>query len=319
MYPDGICKKFMPPSEPLTPINLTSSVGSPAPNLEPDVKKVQDALNYVKPEKGGPMPKLVVDGKCGTLTVAAINKFQGKEFGWFDSHVDPDKKTIKRLAQYKGGLIALSTQKAKLALAEALNLIRGAQANLLMALPFIQMSGSLGSYPSLDREARMRHVNRHFEIEKTSDPGPTLQKVIGVYDTMLEIFRHPGGLWGSAIFEPDPLGRPLRAYTFGGGYYRSGQRNAKWGDIRMDSIYLCEKLERDTLEKCAHTIVHELAHFVGSERTFAPISDHGTAYGWYDDPCMQKLAPDEKVKNADNYANFAFDLKYGHAPVTTQP
>src|SRR3982751_557161 len=95
---ESFCKKTPPSNEPRKPIKLSAAVGVGGSNGHDDVKLVQDALNYVRPTLGGPDPKLDVDSGCGPLTVAAIEKFQKKELGWTDSRVDPDKRTIKRLA-----------------------------------------------------------------------------------------------------------------------------------------------------------------------------------------------------------------------------
>jgi hypothetical protein len=54
----------------------------------------------------------------------------------------------------------------------------------------------------------------------------------------------------------------------------------------------------------SHTLVHEMSHYsAGTE-------DH--AYNSDDD--YQSLTPEEKVDNADNYADFAFESKTGFAP-----
>lgn len=64
-------------------------------NLPDDVKTVQELLNQVPVASGGPMPLLAVDGICGPKTIAAIQTFQVKNFGWkiADGRVDPDGPT----------------------------------------------------------------------------------------------------------------------------------------------------------------------------------------------------------------------------------
>jgi hypothetical protein len=176
------------------------------------------------------------------------------------------------------------------------------------------MSNS-SSFPSLGREAKLRLVNRHFDLEKFSDPAEILNRITKVFDTMLMVFQRPGGLWGPAAFEADPRGQGNRAYAYPGGFFRSGQVDPKRGNIRMDSIYICEKMEYDTLESCIITIVHELAHFVGSDQSFRPISDNDGSYGWFDNGCIARLKPEQKVRNAENYSNFAWDVVNGRAPV----
>ena len=53
-------------------IILSGSVGLSGVNRVNDVRNVQILLNKVRPEWGGPTPKLVEDGASGPLTRAAI-------------------------------------------------------------------------------------------------------------------------------------------------------------------------------------------------------------------------------------------------------
>lgn len=73
-------------------------------NLAPDVATVQDLLNGVPHEKGGPNPKLVVDGKAWGPTVLAIKRFQKVACGFAapDGRVDPGLITIKKLNELNG-------------------------------------------------------------------------------------------------------------------------------------------------------------------------------------------------------------------------
>jgi hypothetical protein len=319
MYAEGVCKPHPPPSsDPFRPIELREPVGligGSEGNVLSDVIVVQDALNRVTPQQGGPSPKLVVDGECGPLTIAAIKKFQIKQFGWSDARIDPNKKTIKRLAQIRGGLTSIATSKVISMLGEALSLVKAAQTNLLMALPMVDQKASPGNFSFIGREERMRHANRHFDVDKSPDPRGTLRTLLTVYDTMLSIFNSwRGDPTGETVFRPDPRGHTVRAYAWGAGWYRNGEIDEKYG-MPKNYVYIGEKLEYDSLEACAFCIVHELAHFVGSSYNFGDISDNGRSYGWYDNPCIQRLTPHQKVRNAENYSNFAFDLKYGRPPV----
>ncbi|HUQ93202.1 MAG TPA: peptidoglycan-binding domain-containing protein [Bryobacteraceae bacterium] len=80
--------------------SIQFSVGSKGGRNQPgDTKTVQELLNNVPLSEGGPSPRLEVDGKCGPLTKAAIQKFQLKHFGWkgADGRVDPDGPTLAKL------------------------------------------------------------------------------------------------------------------------------------------------------------------------------------------------------------------------------
>jgi hypothetical protein len=75
---------------------ITASVGRMGGvNRTDDVRTVQNLLNNVPASSGGPTPRLDPDGKCGSLTIGAIQKFQLANFGWkgADGRVDPNGPT----------------------------------------------------------------------------------------------------------------------------------------------------------------------------------------------------------------------------------
>lgn len=81
---------------------ISASVGRLGSNRYDDVVTVQELLNQVPPEDGGPQPKLEVDGLCGPKTTRAIQLFQRHHFGWSgtDGRVDPEHQTLARLNEY---------------------------------------------------------------------------------------------------------------------------------------------------------------------------------------------------------------------------
>ncbi len=78
--------------------------GAKAKNLYDDVVTIQQLLNEITPQNGGPNPPLKVDGICGPKTKAAIQNFQLKHFGWklADARVDPDGATLKKMNELAG-------------------------------------------------------------------------------------------------------------------------------------------------------------------------------------------------------------------------
>jgi hypothetical protein len=67
------------------------------------VINVQELLNKVPPEEGGPLVKLKVDGLAWDKTISAIRKFQ-KEYllhKWPDSRVDHHGKTLDALNSFE--------------------------------------------------------------------------------------------------------------------------------------------------------------------------------------------------------------------------
>lgn len=76
-------------------------VGVGCPNVVADVLAVQQLLNDVPSNVGGPDPKLVEDGLFGLKTTAAIKKFQNNQMGFEDGVVSPGKRTLIKLLEFK--------------------------------------------------------------------------------------------------------------------------------------------------------------------------------------------------------------------------
>ncbi len=79
-------------------IVLHAAVGADAPNRPEDVRAVQAALNAVSQDAGGPLAPLALDGQCGPRTLAAIARFQLRQFGWTDFRIDPRQGTARLLS-----------------------------------------------------------------------------------------------------------------------------------------------------------------------------------------------------------------------------
>jgi peptidoglycan hydrolase-like protein with peptidoglycan-binding domain len=80
-------------------MNISASVGTNGVNTAADVQTIQQMLNSVPPDEGGPDPVLKPDGISGPKTNGAIQKFQVQQFGWgmADGRVDPGGRTLRRL------------------------------------------------------------------------------------------------------------------------------------------------------------------------------------------------------------------------------
>jgi peptidoglycan hydrolase-like protein with peptidoglycan-binding domain len=79
---------------------ISSAVGKGGMNKTMDVATIQYLLNCVPKHAGGPSPELAVDGICGPLTSAAIEKFQMANRNLADRRVDPNGPTLKALQAY---------------------------------------------------------------------------------------------------------------------------------------------------------------------------------------------------------------------------
>ena len=83
--------------------SIGKSVGKGGTNLEADVRTVQDLLNLVPSNKGGPSSFLNVDGLAFGKTQEAINRFQRVALGMSspDGRVDPGGRTLNKLGEFE--------------------------------------------------------------------------------------------------------------------------------------------------------------------------------------------------------------------------
>lgn len=80
----------------------TSSTGRAPVNDPQDVQALQQLLNNIDADDGGPDSPLTVNGIMDDDTYAAINKFQKRQFGWQDGVVDPRQRTLRKLNELAG-------------------------------------------------------------------------------------------------------------------------------------------------------------------------------------------------------------------------
>lgn len=79
--------------------SISASVGAGGTNRKDDSMTVQDLLNQVPVDKGGPDPLLAVDGLPWQKTIAAIRQFQKVRLNmkFPDGRVDPNGPTLAEL------------------------------------------------------------------------------------------------------------------------------------------------------------------------------------------------------------------------------
>jgi hypothetical protein len=87
---------------------ISASVGKDGVNRKDDSITVQELLNKVPPDQGGPAPPLKVDGLPWQKTIAAIKNFQHVALGhkWPDGRVDAGGKTLAKLNEYDQPVVA---------------------------------------------------------------------------------------------------------------------------------------------------------------------------------------------------------------------
>src|SRR5262245_14607881 len=103
---DQSCRATAPRVEPdnqvALPVVVGRSVGQGGVNVRDDVLTIQQALNAVDTDRGGPTPRLATDGLVGPLTRAAIGRFQKQNISFVDFRIDPNGPTIQALNRVLG-------------------------------------------------------------------------------------------------------------------------------------------------------------------------------------------------------------------------
>lgn len=279
-------------------IVLSASVGHRGVNRSDDTRNIQNGLNDVPPANGGASPRLVPDGICGPKTIQAIQKYQLHHFGFqgADGRVDPGARTIAKLNEDTGTISFPD-------MTPVVRLTRSWITKCLIHLDFVGFV--LDSPAAPDRATRMRLVNKHFDLDAFPNRRTIYNLIRRTFATMRAVFERPGGLWGVATFDRDPLNRAVQAYAVGGGFFHLGKTLFVDGQkLRADSIYLCVRFANELHDdnRRAFVVVHELAHFVGHPQ---PIGDHAhNKQG----ARIRTIPPNLKVINAETYANFAWEV-----------
>ncbi len=88
--------------------SISASVGLGGVNRKDDSVTIQELLNKVPPDRGGPVPLLAVDGLPWQKTVAAIKNFQRASVAIKnpDGCVDPNGPTLKALNEIEDSQVA---------------------------------------------------------------------------------------------------------------------------------------------------------------------------------------------------------------------
>jgi hypothetical protein len=322
MHLDGLCRASelsgsLPNTDQLISIDLPVGQGPKAKNLDKDVRTIQASLNKIKTTQGGPAIPLAVDGKCGPKTNKAIWDFQFHHFKFkgADGVIEPGKQTIQRINQLLFANLPVDPNvdlEIRAKVVQHLNLVahatHAAQAALLLAS---SPGGSidLGFGPIDTGKGRANdRLDRHFALNKLSAAARSsaMSGILSVYEMYSSVLLMPGSL-GAGAFEADPTGDPRIAFTFGNGFFLTGQIDPT-RNIRLDRIFLGRRafFAINDPQLCSFIMLHEMAHFVGF-RGGSVIRDNGR--GWFSDPEISTLSPDQRLHNADSYAGFADECR----------
>lgn len=311
--------------------SIAGSVGVGGRNAPADVRTVQQLLNDVPPDQGGPSPKLAVDGLAGPLTNAAIAKFQKKQLGFSDGRVDPGGPTIKRLNQFRRGvsagfvlaptaIVGVLRDTLRLAMAEAalpdiIKSCRRAEQTASAAADFKMLGpGALTTSPEA-----FEFADRHFKFGDQSD-ARTIAELRFIEVTFRRMKRIAEGRrsstgasgFGASIFAIDPDPEQTEKERRGAvkmGAYVPLERFEQPEGYTPFRIYLCEGLDGRTHDEYVHMLTHELAHFADDEHESTVITDRGYSF----DGSVMRLSHEDRMHNAENYALFAFERSFGKA------
>jgi hypothetical protein len=301
---DG-CKPFKGLATKVSALGITHAVGlNPrCRNFKDDVLKVQVALNRFTSLEGGPTVKLKEDSICGSLTSAAIKKFQAKRFeiGAADGIVDVGEKTDRQLTAAAGTYSSLTVEMMK---------------NVALALSIISRTRNAISHARSYKlgVSTLTHIGQkewgklenHFQISKFPNWQHQLQWIDSIYASMETAIGYiPQGM---AVVLDEPQNSNEGAYAFcSAGGYEVSERYKTHSGFPKGSIYVCALMQTLKPSAFAYVLIHELSHFVGPTDDSPQVSIDDFAYKHGAKSRYDQLLPWQRLHNADCYSQFTFD------------
>jgi hypothetical protein len=310
------------------PISILRSVGLGQANDPDEVRTIQQALNRFGPGLGGPDPKLVPDGKVGPKTNAAIVKFQTRQLGFADGRVDPNQKTISRINQLVATVfVTVDPKIIKKIYENLLPEIRGAVLDADAALLAARNAILFGPGPINPGAASVALVNKHFSLDRNPNAARDFELIRGLFRNMLAlVHRNLGNFELTFIASPGRfdaarvLASGVFAITFPNGVnLRGSVLKAKAQDgsdivIPQDKILITAKFRFITRDLQISTLIHEMAHYLG-EADGNPDTIDDPPGGNSAPDQIKKLAPKQKPRIAQCYADFAFEAHFKRDPL----
>lgn len=305
---------------------IGSPVGENARNIAEDVRTVQRLLNGVPPGDGGPVKPLNIDGIAGPLTKGAIRQFQSRHLPRADGRVDPEGPTLQKLRALNlgGGLsgqaapaapgaapsgdITLRLATAILVAPEVRRAIVGAR-SALEGLLFTPRGGFL-------RQRNEVLFNQHFGSPGNQEKG-SFRFALQNFANMLSAADNPrpsifGGTFANFLdIDPVNFAKNNKGETVFGYVRIQGRENALLDAAGVDStkIYLTAAMDGQPRDQFLLLGLHELAHLSSNRGPAVFLEDH--AYGFQTK--YFTLSHNVRLRNADSYANFAFENAFGNA------
>ena len=314
---DGFICRPDDPKPSATYLEITAAVGAQAArvrNRVDDVRRVQRLLNQIKFAVGGPHMPLAEDGICGTLTRAAIVRFQKVAMGTAlpDGIVDPERRTLYRLNE-----LAAPPSVNDDSLRTMYRTHIAASGVMIMAgLRVVQLAMAQASLPNpIGADAKgARLLQYHFKADTAPDRRGHLAVIDRVLRDMHAITAYqphgpnlkPGFGFLEAGTDPD-MKLTAFAFAYNNGAHKAGRVNRN--GMRVDLLYLTRRILALRDPAISYAIVHELAHFVGNAALNQPIRD--PAYRHRQQPAYEALRPEQCLLNADCFSQFCHEAQFG--------
>jgi hypothetical protein len=148
-------------------------------------------------------------------------------------------------------------------------------------------------------DAALAKAERHFHAGATRDPAARLARVDAVYQAMQATLGHSAA---ALVADAAPAAgcAGALAVVWDGGLHAAARGGAAGHMAAIRVLPAARALGRDPL---AYALVHALAHHVAPPT--APVVD--LAYGHATPEAYAALGPAGALRNADSYAQFAFD------------
>jgi peptidoglycan hydrolase-like protein with peptidoglycan-binding domain len=203
--------------------------------------------------------------------------------------------------------------------------ITAAEFRLLAAAPYVtshRQTLPTGPFTEV-AQASLKLLDQVFGFLKFNDPRHVLESIRVVYRNMsvaLNRSFETDPLIAPVLFVPNPqaaMEKVASAYTSEGGAF-AGPKVKISNGLPANRIYICNNTAQTTIRFRIQTAIHELAHYVSAGKGVAGITD--PVRGFYFDPAdgpnltaaeptvsanAKKLAPAQKIRDADHYAAFA--------------
>jgi peptidoglycan hydrolase-like protein with peptidoglycan-binding domain len=315
------------------------SVGSAGANVKADVLLVQELLNSVPPDEGGPDLLLAEDGLIGPKTQAAINKFQRSVLPHPDGRIDPDGPTIKALAGVICDLPAIPP--GRLGLVARPNQVAGKPPTPATATGAVATQAIKDGKQILkDLEPRIRSLrfklthqfpsttafcNKHFATGKSKvlpSEIDFINRLVGAIHFHVARFNVFGIQLIENVILFDPKDAVNNGWTVRGGdklstkqfqiYVQKGKTIKAPGQ----SVFLTSGFAGETGFEKHLTVLHEMTHFVGPrDGTGIQIDDHAQAF----ESKFLSISKFQKLHNAETISLFMLEACVGTEGVIKMP